>query len=175
MNTNLNSRQSHLTDEQFTDLLLGTNLPGVREHLLACEKCSREAEQVSGAINSFSVQSRLWAERRAGPSPALRSEPHQTLNWLHHPYAWTAAAFALVFAGVMGLSLRPDHARPVQQATSAVRPAAGVTPTTLQSDNDLLTAIDGELREDDSGSIGMYGLSQGSHSVRSNTSNRMSN
>jgi len=164
MNTNLNSREPHLTDEQFTDLLLGTNPISVREHLMACAMCSQEAERISGAISSFSTQTRLWAERRAASHPMHVRETHRTLTWLHRPYAWTAAAVAVIFTVGIGLSLRVDHARSVAAPIAQVQPPAPVDPTTIKSDNALLSAIDGELREDDAGNVGMYGLNPVSHS-----------
>lgn len=170
MNINLNSRNPHLTDEQFTDLLLGTNPPSVREHLMACEQCSQEAERVSGAISSFSTQSHLWAERRAASRRVLVHEPQRTLTWLHRPHAWTAAAVAVVFAAGLGVFVHNDHVRPAQQPIPNVQPVA-VSPTTLNSDNELLTAIDGELRADDSANVGMYGLNP----VKPKASKRMSN
>jgi hypothetical protein len=174
MNTNLNSRQPHLTDEQFTDLLLGTNPPSVREHLRSCEQCAQEAERVSGAISSFSTQSRLWAEYRAASHPVMARQPQRTFTWLHLPHAWTAAAVAVVFAAGLGVFVHDDHLRSAPRPAANVQPMA-VSPTTLKSDNDLLTAIDGELREDDSSNVGMYGLSPVSRSVRANASKRMSN
>lgn len=174
MNTNLNSRESHLTDEQFTDLLLGTNAPAVRQHLMVCAECSQEAERVSDSISSFSMQTRLWAERRAASHPMHVRETHRTLTWLHRPDAWTAAAVAVIFAAGIGVSLRVDRARSVAAPIAQVQPAAPVDPTTLKSDNALLSAIDGELREDDAGNVGMYGLNPVSHS-KSKASKRMSN
>lgn len=174
MSANLNSRSPHLTDEQFTDLLLGTNPLSVREHLMSCPQCSQEAERVSGAISSFSAQSRLWAECRTAIRPLLAHEPHRTLNWLHRPYAWTAAAIAVLFAAGLGIFVHEDHGRPTQQPVVKVQPVT-VSPTTLNSDNALLTAIDGELREDDSANLGMYGLSPVSHSGRTKPARRMSN
>jgi hypothetical protein len=174
MNTNLNSRQPHLSDEQFTDLLLGTNSPSVREHLRSCELCSQEAERVSDAISSFSAQSRLWAERRAASFPVFAHEPQRTFTWLHRPHAWTAAAVAVVFAAGVGIFVHEVNNRSAPHAVANVLPAT-VSPTTLKSDNDLLTAIDGELREDDASNAGMYGLSPVSPSVTAKTSKRMSN
>jgi len=174
MKTNLNSRQSHLSDEQFTDLLLGTNPPSVREHLMLCAECSQEAERVAGAISSFSMQTRLWAERRAASHSVHVRETHRTLTWLHRPYGWTAAVVAVIFAMGIGVSLRFDHARPAAAPIAQVQPAAPVDPTTIKSDNALLSAIDGELREDDAGNVGMYGLNPVSHS-KAKASKRMSN
>lgn len=157
---------THLTDAQFTELLLGTNPPAVRAHLDACPQCAKEAEQVSGAITGFEQQSRLWAERRAASSSALTPGRESASSWLHRPQAWTAAALALALATGIGISVR--HNQPVQRAAAAA-PAPTTpqpSPATLKADNDLLTAIDGELRADDSTSASVYGLTTASHSSR---------
>src|SRR5260221_10419133 len=109
MTTNLNSRQPHLTDEQFTDLLLGMNPPSVREHLRSCGQCSQEAERVSGAISSFSTQSRLWAENRVALRTLTVRQPQRTFTWLHLPHAWTAAAVVVGFAAGLGVFVHDDH------------------------------------------------------------------
>jgi hypothetical protein len=44
------------------------------------------------------------------------------------------------------------------QPAAQVSPATGVSPTTLKADNDLLSAIDGELRADESTPASLYGL-----------------
>lgn len=169
-------RDKHLTDDQFTDLLLGTIPPAVQAHLGACPQCSLEAERVSGAIGSFAQQSRLWAERRAAARPLQTRDWNPAFPWLHRPQAWTVAGLAVALALGIGISLRPDHVRPVQQRAAArVEPTAALSPTTLKADNALLTAIDGELRADESTSDGMYGLSTTSRGVRNRSPKRIAN
>jgi hypothetical protein len=164
----------HLTDEQFTDLLLGSNPTSVREHLEACAQCSQEVERASGAIGTFEQQTRLWAERRAASSPIHASDRQPAFPWLHRPQAWTAAAFAIVLATGIGITVRQNQMRPTQQPV-LTQTAAQVPPATLQSDNELLSAIDGELRTDDSVNANMYGLRTTSHGSRPKLLKRMSN
>jgi hypothetical protein len=179
---------AHLTDEQFSDLLLGAGAPAVQAHLKACSQCAEEAERVSAAIGSFEQQSRLWAERRAASHSVLVPRRQSAFAWLHiptTPQAWTAAAAAVALAVGVGVSVRDgfnfsDRRAPSVQTTSMhasvaqtaavqapiagvqpaaqVSPATGVSPTTLKADNDLLSAIDGELRADESTPASLYGL-----------------
>jgi hypothetical protein len=181
--------QAHLTDEQFTGLLMGENPPAVREHLNLCLQCSQEAERVSGAIGNFERQSRLWAELRAASLPAIQAPARRPgLAWLHLPsgaQALTAGAFAIVLGVGIGVdvSIHKDHVRPVQKQAVAriapvepaapVQPAAPVITASLKADNELLSAIDGELRADESASDGLYGLTVASHGTRSRTSKRV--
>jgi hypothetical protein len=156
----------HLTDEQFTELLLGGTSRSVSEHLKVCSQCSEEAERVSVAIGSFEQQSRLWAERETATHTRIRAR-RSAYSWLGPAPAWAAAAaatvivFGLVFhsTGRIGHSAHPQP----EISTAASQPAAG--PSTLQSDNALLAAIEGELRVEDAPSANVYGLDLGVRTV----------
>ena len=175
------TRLTHLTDEQFSDLLCGANPPEVKAHLEACAQCSEEADRVSFALGSFEQQSRLWAERRAASQPMLVSHRQPAFPWLHRPQAWTAAALAIALAAGIGVAVRndvtghKDHPRDAQQQLATTQPAPAVSPATLKADNALLSAIDGELRADDSAPAAMYGLTATSRGARARVPQRVAN
>jgi hypothetical protein len=162
----------HLSDEQFADLLLGTSPSAVRSHLKACSECADEADRVAGAIGSFSQQSRLWAERRAATQPPILARK-PAFEWLHRPQAWTAAALTMALAAGFGVAARNHRAPAAPAQPSRVQAAPAVTPSTLQADNDLLSAIDGELRADESTPAIAYGLNTSAHGVRNRPAKRM--
>jgi hypothetical protein len=196
MDTHSEIEQSHLTDEQFADLLLGTNPSAVQAHLKACKQCAEEAERVSSAIGSFEQHSRLWAERRAAARPALAPKRPPAFEWLYRPQAWTAAALAIALAVGATINARnhraasalanesqtaavqtpapqaPSVQAPVAQPTvvqstiAQAEPAPRVSPATLKADNDLLSAIDGELSAGESTPASAYGLSVAVKGVR---------
>jgi hypothetical protein len=152
----------HLTDAQFTDLLLGTIPPAVTAHLDACPQCAQEAQRVSGAIGSFEQHSRLWAENRIATHP--RTPVHQpALAWLNRPAAWSGAAATVVLATFLGISHTSYRTSNVALPVAAVQPA----PATLKSDNDLLSAINGELSADAVPPASMYGLKVDAHTPHS--------
>lgn len=176
MATLIESPQPHLTDEQFTDLLLGASPPAVRAHLESCPRCSAEAERVSGAIGAFAQQSRLWAERRAAAQPVLAPRRAPAFEWLYRPQAWAAAVLAIAAAAGIGVSLHNDRLRALRQQQVAVaQPAPAVTPATLKADNELLAAIDGELRADETAPASLYGLTATSHGVRVRAPKKVTN
>ena len=173
----LEAQPTHLTDEQFADLLLGANPSSVQAHLKACPKCAEEAERVSGAIGSFERQTRLWAERRAASQPILAPQRRPVFEWLHRPRAWTAASLAIALAAGIGVSARNSHQQPAQPQVAIVhsQPAVPqVSPATIKADNELLSAIDGELRADESTSASAYGLDVNSSNARTRASKRIS-
>ncbi len=165
---------SHLTDEQFADLLLGTKTPAVRAHLDTCPKCSQEAERMSTAIGSFQQLSSAWAERRAATAEPLRAADARRFSWSHRPLAWSAAALVIALTAGFGISRHADHPQQAQQPVALVEPAV-VPKATLQADNQLLSAIDGELRTNESTATGMYGLSAPSHEARTKSVRRLTN
>jgi len=189
MDSHSEIEQAHLTDEQFAELLLGANPSAVQEHLKACVQCAEEAERVSGAIGSFERHTRLWAERRAAARPALAPARPPVFAWLYRPQAWTAAALALALAVGVTITARnhrsaaaqagvaqtaaapamqtPAVPAPVVQSTIARSESAPrVSPATLKADNDLLSAIDGELRANEPTAASTYGLNVAAHGIR---------
>lgn len=166
---------NHLSDEQFTELLLGANPRVVREHLAACPQCAEEAQRVSAAIGSFAEQSRLWAERRAAAQQSIASVRLPRFQWLHGPRAWaTAGSLAVALAAGVGYTLHLDRSGPAQPAVAHSPSAPPVSHTALQSDNELMAAVDREIREDDAATAGMYGLRVTSHNASARVPKRIS-
>ena len=162
MNPELN-RAPHLTDSEFTDLLLGSIPASVSAHLESCPHCAQEARRVSGAIVSFERQSRAWAENRAATQPAFVAPGRS--SWLGVPgfgLAWqAAAALTLVCAGAgIGYQLQHRAEPPAAVATvsSAETTPTEVPPATLKADNDLLSAINGELQAEAAPPPSVYGI-----------------
>ena len=164
---------NHLTDEQFADLLLGANPAAVQDHLKACSACAEEADRIAGAIGSFEQQTRLWAERRASASPILTPAPARAFAWLHRPQTWTAAVLAIALAAGFGVAARNHHAPDAQTQVAKVQTSPAVSPSTLKADNALLSAIDGELRADESTPAIAYDLNTSAHGVRNHAAKRM--
>jgi hypothetical protein len=175
----------HLTDEQFTELLLGAVPPSVAAHLECCAVCKREAAQISTAIGSFEAESRLWAERRAATRPALQPThmPGWAASWLPRPAALATAVVivAVVIVGAFGISHRiaKPTAAPAegsgQAVVSEVQPIQPVPTSTLQADNELLSAIDGELRWNDQSPATVYGLKSETHAAQARHAAEVSN
>ena len=166
----------HLTDEQFTELLRGDAPASTAEHVKGCGQCSQEAERVAGAIGSFAQQSRLWAERRAAARPMQAYGRQQTSSWqrvAQGAVAWVAAA--VVLAAGVGLVRKTGQPVAVREPVAALHAAPAVSPATLKADNQLLSAIDGELSEDDAPSAGSYGLTASRHPGRTRSTKGISN
>jgi predicted anti-sigma-YlaC factor YlaD len=205
----------HLSDEQFTELLMGGSPARVQAHLAECAECRAEAERVGGAIGDFSAQSRLWAERWAAAralrtaAQTPRAERASVLAWLVRPQAWAGAALAIALAVGIGVTIEREHSRTTQadaaktqagvaaarveattvqaqaakaqagatmvQTKAAVQAEAAVQSATLKADNALLSAIDGELRADESVPASLYGLAADASGEGTKSAKRISN
>jgi hypothetical protein len=167
----------HLDDEQFTELLLGAPSPAIAAHLKVCAQCNQEADRVSSAIGGFERESRLWAEREAASHPRLTPPKRAFATLLHLPnWAAAAVAVALVIAVGFGNGLL-RHPAQVHDAVATAPPAIAptVSPTTLEADNALLAAIDGELRGDDAPPSSAYGLTLSAHPTRGKSARQVTN
>jgi hypothetical protein len=172
---------AHLTDAEFTDILLGAAPPSVSAHLAVCPACAEEAKLFSNAVVSFEQQSRLWAERRASTHSRQASAPSRFTPWLPNPAAWSTAVAALVVAVVLGLTHKAHPTAVLPQpdrqpaAVAAAQPAPELPAAKIKEDNQLLSAIDGELSASDAQLTTTYGLTADSAAGRSRTSRRISN
>jgi hypothetical protein len=172
---------THLNDEQFTELLLGAPSPAIAAHLKVCVQCSEEADRVSTAIGGFERESRLWAEREAASHPTL-TPPRRVFTGLFGLPDWAAAAAAAALDVAAGLGSGSFHHRakvqiPVATIQPATAPATGpvALPSTIEADNALLAAIDGELRGDDAPPSSMFGLSLSERPSHGMSARRVSN
>ena len=157
MMTTRREMTNHLTDTEFSELMLGSATEEIRAHAAECSMCAEEAEQFSGAVRSFERESRIWAQRHAATMPATVRRPALMPGWAA---AWTTAAAI----AALGLGMATTHAREQatitqqQQVATLSDEAPVVSPARLEADNALLVAIDGELRADDAPPASAYGL-----------------
>jgi hypothetical protein len=103
---------------------------------------------------------------------------------------------ATALAVGIGMTLHREYVQPVQQATVTAQPyvhttqaetvkvqpvavkvqaETKITHSTLKADNALLTAIDGELRADESTPASLYGLEASSYRTSAKSVKRTSN
>jgi len=129
----------HLTNDQFTDLLIGDCPLEVRRHVDACPQCQDEFKQVQSAIDGFGAAGLEWAEQRA---PISISPSSQLLFQCRSLGTWAAAALlaaAVLFEVHQGWIVATPAANKV--ATETVESTADVV-----DDNRLMMAIDQEIR-----------------------------
>ena len=98
------SQLSHLTEEQFSGLLLERSEvrddAAARAHLAACADCRAELERVRDSLASFNAMGMEWAERRSATLGPVRIAP---VAGRRMPLVWATAMLLVagaIFAGV---------------------------------------------------------------------------
>jgi len=146
---------THLTEEEFSDYLLGLSTASTRTHLLECAHCREEMESFGVSLASFNQASLAWSREQAATHPIhIKAQPAAG-RW-PRPYwqagwAGLAAAAVLTFAVALPVALMHEH---------AAHPAGASAPETIAAqpqedaaviadDNQMMTAIDAEISQPD--------------------------
>ena len=147
----------HLTNQQFTGLLIGDCSLEVRRHVDACPRCQEEFKQVQSAIDCFGAAGLEWAEQRA---PLAISASSQLFSQCRSLGTWAAAALlaaAVLFEVHQGWIVPTPAADNV--ATEVVESTSDVA-----DDNRLMMAIDQEIRWQAESPLSMAAPAKLSHS-----------
>jgi hypothetical protein len=132
----------HVTDEEFTALLVGDYAGDASEHLRGCLRCRQELGRVQASLEDFSSLSLEWAEERAARSI---STPSALLRDWQTASAFTAVA-ATVLAAAALVGVRHDPVTTAPAPVAIARAQAPDSDAQVANDNRLLMAIDGEIR-----------------------------
>lgn len=133
---------SHLTDEQMTECLLGEAPSEAAQHIASCGECSSEIGELRRAVAAYASNTRDEA--------AHAGLPRVTFPRRHfvgaHGLAW-AAALALFAIATVLLALSPS--RPSQAAMAEnSNPSGYADAATYDSDDALLLSIQRDLESD---------------------------
>jgi len=96
--------EQHLSDENLTELLLGTPEEAVAAHVAGCEACRAELARLSAAVSRASEWTRAAAERPAGFWYTQRQailEGVSARPQRSHLTAWASVLAALVLTAVL--------------------------------------------------------------------------
>ena len=123
---------NHLSEDQITELALGTGDEHVLRHLETCAVCSREAEELRSALAGFrdAVHATarrdlsFWRNQQLAVRKRLSAQDWYPLHW-----AWVAAMVMVLIAAIFLVRT----------------PNAPGTSATEDADNALLQAVQGDL------------------------------
>lgn len=103
--------EQHLTEEQFSDFVLGLSTEAMDLHVEQCEACRAEALRVQDAVGMFAEAGREWSTLHPAmpAAEAARSIRRRSL-WLSlRPAAGFAAAAAVVFGVTISAHRAPSE------------------------------------------------------------------
>jgi hypothetical protein len=148
---------THLTEEEFSDYLLGLSTASTRTHLLECAHCREEMESFGTSLASFNQTSLAWSREQAAAHP-IHIEAKPAAGRWPRPYwvsgwAGLAAAAVLAFAVALPVTLMHEHAAHPAIASNPAPEATTAQPqedaAVIADDNQMMTAIDAEISQPD--------------------------
>lgn len=135
---------AHLTNEELTNRLLDEPSMTVDAHLLDCELCRKELNEMRTSVAVFRSAAQAWSE-------SVPAVDHSVVHIAHRPKRlWTAewvvaAAFLLVLMVLPALYFQDGGSHPLVGSTQHL--PAEVSPAQIQQDNELLSAVNSEIAE----------------------------
>jgi anti-sigma factor RsiW len=153
-------RSTHLSEEDFDDILIGLGSSESEAHLAACQDCRRRVNAFRSDVALFNSASMAWTESQ----PALlRPTARKTVHRIRLAFvSWVATAAAL--AG-MAVAVWHHHGpiAPPHLATANISQPAD-TEAQIAQDNQLLQAVNAAISPDEESPIDEYKLFQTRHS-----------
>lgn len=144
----------HLSDEQFSELLIGGSLTeDGRRHLSECEACRHEAEKFTDSVGMFRSTSLAWSETKQ--KKARRIVAGQAVRLRLAPIGWALAA-ALVI--VVGVPTWNDHHENAQVSSSSARSGPADSAAEIASDNQLMQSVNLALNTSEASPVAEYHL-----------------
>jgi anti-sigma factor RsiW len=155
VNKNLPSMQSaarHPSETTIDGYLMGTLVPAelraFEMHVASCPACAERTAAIAGPLHSFRAVSMEWSERVSATRPLPVAPSQQRI--LQRRLSWALACSVLAFGvGLTTFELAQQHEEMVAlHQTVDSTPAEdshAVSSEQLNSDNQLLNAIDREL------------------------------
>jgi hypothetical protein len=151
MNT---GEMNHLSNDQFSELILGAPSPASELHLAECAHCRAELEKFSSSVDLFSTTSLKWSEIQPAQTPRI-SPRWQSARWAYAPVGWALAVAVLIAVGVPAWKYDRHPAPPTSQS------ATEDTPAEIAQDNALLQSVNVALNTNEDSPLPEYRLSTG--------------
>jgi hypothetical protein len=148
------ARATHLSDEDFDDVVIGMGSRESEAHLAVCEDCRRRVIAFRSDVALFNSASLAWAESQTSLSrPTARKTAHRIRQAF---VSWAGMAAVLV---VMAVAILRHHgpAAPASQVTANLSQQAD-TEAQIAQDNQLLQAVSAAISPDEESPITEYKL-----------------
>jgi hypothetical protein len=145
---------THLSDEAFDDVLIGTGSQESEAHLAVCEDCRRRVIAFRSDVALFNSASMAWTESR---SALLRPSARKTAHRIRVAFvSWAGIAAVLA---VMAVAILRHHgtAAPANQVAASLSQKTD-TEAQIAQDNQLLQAVNAAISPDEESPIAEYKL-----------------
>jgi predicted anti-sigma-YlaC factor YlaD len=151
---------AHITQDEMTELLMGTRTSTLDCHLQACAECREELERVKSSLALFRTASHAWSESLG--SEVSEMQPVLSLPRARRIHAswgeaswWKLAAVAAVLLIVFAAAYRIKRTSVNDNTAKGTTPNAVVAESSqnqiaqdqIAQDNELLAQVNSEISE----------------------------
>jgi hypothetical protein len=158
---------SHLTDEQWSELLYGEPTPEVNRHLPLCSECQAEFRKLRASLDDFAALGLKWADRRA--SASISPPSAFVRNWA----SMSAGAAAAAALAAVALFMVHQEEKLPQVSVAAVQPTDYASE--VAADDRLMVAIDKEIRWQTESAVANVDLGDSAGASHTRPSHRLTN
>ncbi len=133
--------KGHLSNDEFTEHLLGAGQSATEEHLASCAECREEAARVARALGAFKV----WAREESSKQAAVNVWAVSLSQRKHVPrgvLAWAGTIGMTVITAMLLLVLGNPHVSPPKPAGPNV---GHQVQSQQESDDQLLLEVQAAL------------------------------
>jgi anti-sigma factor RsiW len=139
---------SHLSDSELTDHLLGFASEESQLHLERCPACRKELSRLQESIQLFRTAAIKWSENQELNRTTLRTRKSGSVGRLVMIRRFAVVAALVVFAVIVGFHLK-DHQPILWRRLTGMEVISSDTRSQSQiaKDNELLSRLTSELSE----------------------------
>jgi predicted anti-sigma-YlaC factor YlaD len=134
---------AHLTHEELTNRLLSEPSMTVDAHLLDCEGCRKELDQLRSSVALFRDAAHGWSENAASVSQrVIAIAPRRKALWTAE---WAVAAALLLVVVILPMVYWQNRGHNVQ--SGSITSPADTFQAQVDKDNEMLSAVNSEIAE----------------------------
>jgi hypothetical protein len=146
---------AHITQEEMTELLMGTRTSTLDCHLRACAECREEFERVKSSLALFRTASHAWTESLASKTSEMQQLISLPRARTSYASWWKLAAVMAVLLIVFAAAYRIKHTSGNDNTAKGTTPNAVIAESSqnqiaqdqIAQDNELLAQVNSEISE----------------------------
>lgn len=140
--------ESHLTESQIDDYIIGDLAPAPAAHLAICPLCADRVSVAASPFTSFQALGTTWSERLSAALPAPTPAPQKPLWQRHIVLAAPCCVLVLGLTVLHSTYVNNAASRAAQTSTAADTAADTSRQSRVSADDQMLDAIEADVNSD---------------------------